>query len=137
MVSGADTLNPRFEELKRAWPAALWEARLPEAQARVAAFEAIEAAIADGIREAEVLTTVGGGLHQSRYLGRRRWYREGGLVALFNKRPPPQRKEQKATPAVRDAICIMRVADHNVSVERIAEVLARRFCLAQEPEAGT
>lgn len=133
MFPDADTLDPRLEELKRTWPAALWKARLAEAHARVAALEAIDAAIAGGMREAEALATVGGGLHRSTYLGRKRRHREGGFVAVFNKRPPPPPEELKATPAMRDAICIMRVADPDVSVERIAEVLARRFEMVPSP----
>lgn len=127
MVTEPFASDPTLEALKCVWPAALWEQRLAEAQVRLATIEAVEAAIASGMSEVRALVEVGGSLHRSTYRGQLRRLQVGGLAALFNKRPPPPPEELKATPAVKALICAMRLADPNVGVERIAEVLASRF----------
>ena len=118
-------LDPALEALRLAWPRAFWEERLADAYDRLAMFKAVESAIACGF--SEVAACERRGVDRSTHRDRRRRYKLTGFAGLFNKRLPLTPEPLKATPAVRDAICSMRLLDPEVKAERIAQVLALRF----------
>lgn len=133
MAAESDPLDPTLEALKRAWPAAVWEKRWAQAQSRLAVVQAVEAAKDNGMEEVSALYLFGGDMDRSTYRGQLRRFQADGLAGLLDKRRLPTPEPLKATPAVRDVISAMRLADPNVPVERIAEVLASRFATTLSP----
>lgn len=127
MATSPAPLDSRLEALREAWPAAQWEKRYAEALARSVVIEAVVGAIAAGMSEGQALEWVGQGLDRSTFRRQRERFITEGVAGLFSQRRPPPRRPLKATPAAEQIICAMRLADPQVAVERIAEVLAERF----------
>ena len=72
-------------------------------------------------------------MHRSTYRGQLRRFWADRLAGLHDKRPPLPPTPLKATPAICGVIGAMRLADHNIPVEHIAEVLAGRFGTTLSP----
>lgn len=109
-------------------PAAVFEKRLKTARERAAAIARVEAERARGLSTTKALLACGlGDWDRSTYLGRLRRFEAKGLAGLVSHRHVLPPNEEKATPEVRTAICVIRDFDPRAGVERIAEVIARRL----------
>jgi transposase len=104
-----------------------WERRLAEARGHLAVIHAVEAAIAEGRSETRAIVEFGAGIDRATYRRLRVHFRESGFAGLIDQRPALPQTPLKATPEVRQVVCALRELDPDVAVERIAEVVERRF----------
>lgn len=131
MEPTSNLLEQELHALAVKMPPGVFEKRLAAAKAQMATIEAVEAARAGGLSTNEALAACGAGdLHRATYLGRMRRFKAKGLAGLVSHRHVLPENERKATPEVRQAICLLRELDPHVEVERIAEVVERRLGVA-------
>ncbi len=117
-----------IQALRRSLRPQTWKKRVETAEEQAAIVEAIEQARAGGATEPEALARFAPDWHRSTYHGRRRRYRAGGIEGLISGRKGSLPKT--LTPEVRQAVCILRRADSQMPVERIADVVLAQTGIA-------
>ncbi len=117
-----DALDPVLEMLRSRMKPETWERRVAAAHLNLSIVEAMAQVRASGATEAETLARVAPQMGGSTYRRLRLKYHKGGLVALISHRPAGT-GPRKVTPEVRRLIGALRMADPQIAVERIGDVV--------------
>lgn len=117
-----------LDAVRRSLKPGTWERRLADADAQSTVIEAVEQAKQQGEPYGAAIARLAPGWGKSTYRKRRRKYRRDGVKGLMNLHLGGATRS--LSPEVRQAICLLRRANRQMTAGRIAEVVKEQFGVA-------
>lgn len=120
--------SSELHAIRRSLNPGTWERRVADAEAQVGIIEAVEQAKQEGEPYGDALARLAPGWGKSTYRKRRLKYRRDGVEGLIVLRLGGATRSLR--PEVRQVVCALRRADHQMPARRIAEVVKEQFDIA-------